>query len=73
MVLAIISFFTGLVPLAVVAVYYASRVKLAWDTGDAFSRQEAVKYSRRARNWAVANLVIAVVMWTAVIVTVASR
>lgn len=60
MVLAIIStFLCGTIYLGVVAIFYAARVNLSWKYGDI---EEARRYSRKARNWSIASILVGIVL-----------
>lgn len=73
LILAIIGFLTGLVPMAIVAIYHATRVTPAWNQNNPLSRQDAYTHSRKARNWSIATIIIAVILWTIAIYLITTR
>ena len=48
------------VPLGIVGIVYASKVDASWN---ARNYDAAKEYSRKARNWSIAGLVISVLWW----------
>jgi len=72
-VLATILIFLGPAPLALVAVYHASRVHLNWNKGDIMSRYEAKEHSRKAKGWVKATSIVAAITWITAIIIMATN
>ncbi len=59
----IVGVLIGLIPLAIIAIYNASRVNVAWQSGDVLIHQKATRYASRARLWAIITLGTGAVLW----------
>lgn len=55
------------IPFGVLAIVYASKVDDCWYSG---RTEEALEYSRKARNWSVIGAVLSIVFWIVYVILV---